>query len=186
MGLSNVKFKSPCLKVNYWPTWYRVTRVIVNDFKSVNLYVVSFINRHTLCRSIGMINKIIWSKYYTDSCSATVIIFSSVATRKNCTIMRRQRYSKPVRKLNINTEQCLLCFRWLTSVCRASNRWDFLHSGQRNWSPRFLKTTFECRHWAGINSCSHNAPNVFNRRQIWRIWRPISRLYVMSGICYCE
>ena len=184
MGLSNVKFKSPCLKVNYWPTWYRVTRVIVNDFKSENLYVVSFINRQTLCRSIGMINKIIWRKYYTDSCSATVIIFSSVATSKNCTIMRRQRYFK-VSLILIQNSVSFVSDDWLQSVRHQTDE-IFLHSGQRNWSPRFLKTTFECRHWAGINSCSHNAPNVFNRRQIWRIWRPISRLYVMSDICYCE
>ena len=66
---------------------------------------------------------------------------------------------------------------------------EILQSGQRNWSPRFPKTTFECRQClrlrAGINSCSHNAPNVFNRRQIWRIWRPISRWNVTSDICYC-
>ena len=38
--------------------WYRVTRIIVNDFESEKLYVVIFINRQTLYHSIGMINKI--------------------------------------------------------------------------------------------------------------------------------
>jgi len=71
---------------------YRVTCVIMNDFERENFYVVNFINRETLHRSIGMINKITWRKYYTDSCSATIIILGSVATPKNCIIMRRQRY----------------------------------------------------------------------------------------------
>ena len=68
---------------------YRVTCVIMNDFERENFYVVNFINRETLHRSIGMINKITWRKYYTDSCSATIIILGSVATPKNCIIMRR-------------------------------------------------------------------------------------------------
>jgi len=37
---------------------YRVTCVIMNDFERENFYVVNFINRETLHRSIGMINKI--------------------------------------------------------------------------------------------------------------------------------
>jgi len=81
---------------------YRVTRIIVNNFEGENLYVVNFINRQTFIHSIGMINKIIWRKYYTDSCSASVIILSSVATLKNCTIMRWQHYFKTVRRLNIS------------------------------------------------------------------------------------
>jgi len=80
------------------------------------------------------------------------------------------------------------CVSFVSDDCLQSVRhWtdEILHSGQRKWSPRFPKTTLECRHclWLGcqwhkivfINSCSLNAPNIFNRRQIWRIWRPISQ-----------
>jgi len=38
---------------------YMVTCIIENDFESENLYLVNFINRQTLYRLIGMINKII-------------------------------------------------------------------------------------------------------------------------------
>ena len=73
-------------------------------------------------------------------------------------------------------EQCLLCFWWLPSVCQPSNWWDFTQ-WSKNWSPRFPKTAFKCRQclrlWAVINSSSHNTSNIFNRRQIWRIWNPI-------------
>ena len=161
-----------------------VTRIIVKDFENENLYVVNFINRQTLYRSIRMINKIIWGKYHTDSCSATIMILSNVATPKHCTITRKQRYFKTVRRLNISTEQRLLCFWWLPSVCQASNRIDFAQ-----WSKKLIyKTTFVRRQclplWAGINSCSHDALNVFNRRQIWRIWRPISPWHVMSNVVF--
>jgi len=128
-----------------------------------------------------MINKIIWRKYYTDSCSAKMNVL--IATLSNCTLTRRQRYFKTMRRLSFSTEQCLLCFWWLSSVCHVSKRMKFCRVVKQNWSPGFPKTTFECRQclrlWVGINSCSHNAPNVFNRRQIWRIWRPISRRNVM-------
>ena len=40
--------------------------------------------------------------YCTDSCSATIMILSSVATPKNCTIKRRQRYFRTVCRLNIS------------------------------------------------------------------------------------
>ena len=69
--------------------------------------------RQTLYRSIGVINKIIWEEYYTDSCSATVIILSNVAPPKNCRITWWQHYFKTLRRLNVSTEQCLLCFWWL-------------------------------------------------------------------------
>jgi len=55
----------------------------MNDFKNENLYVVSFKNRHTLCHLIGMISKIMRGKYYTDGCSATVIMLNNVATPQN-------------------------------------------------------------------------------------------------------
>jgi len=88
---------------------------------------------------------------------------------------------------------------FLTTAFSLSLHWtdDILQSGQRNWSPRFPipKMTFECRQclrfWDGINSCSHNAPNVFNRRQIWQIWRPISKveytclIFVLLQIILC-
>ena len=164
----------------------------MNDFESENFFVVNFINRQTLYCSIGMINKIIWWKYYTDSCSATIIILSSVATPKNCTIMRQQRYFKTVCRISISSlVQNSVSFVSDNCLQSVSHRTvEILQSGQRKWSTRFPEMMFEWRQclwlWAGINSCSHNAPNVFNRRQIWRIWRPISRWNVMSDICHCE
>ena len=134
-----------------------------------------------------MINEIIWGKYYTDSCSATIIILNNVATPKNCTITRLQCYFKTVYRLNISLEQCLL----VPNDCLQSLRHrtdEILHSGQSIWSPRFPKMTFEChthlRLWAGINRCSHNVPNIFNRRQIWQIWRSISWWNVMSYVVF--
>jgi len=60
------------------------TRIDVDDFENEKLYVVSFINRQTLHHSIGIINEIVWGKYHTDSCSATIIIIrSNVAIPKN-------------------------------------------------------------------------------------------------------
>jgi len=150
---------------------YMVTCIVVNDFESENVYVVNFINRQTSYHSIGMTNKIIWRKYYTDSCSATTIILNSVATPKNCTITRRQRYFKTVRRLNISTEQCFLFLMTAFSLSRIEP--------MRFW--RVVKE-IDLRLWAGINSSSHNAPNVFNRRWIWRIWRPVSRWNVMSNV----
>jgi len=38
---------------------YKATSITVNDFESEFLYVVNFINRQNLYRSIGMINEII-------------------------------------------------------------------------------------------------------------------------------
>jgi len=70
--------------------------------------VVNFINRHTLYRSIGLINEIIWGIYYTDSCSAIIIILTNVATAKNCTITRQQRYFKTVRRLNVTVSPFLM------------------------------------------------------------------------------
>ena len=47
-------------------------------------------------------------------------------------------------------------------------------------------TTFEChqclRLSAGIKSCRRNAPNVFNRRQIWRILRLFFLRNVTSNV----
>jgi len=78
----------PLLRVTI-PETYRVTRIIVDDFEIKKFYVVNFTNRQTLYHSIGMINKIMCRKYYTDSYSATIIILN-IATPKNCTITRRQ------------------------------------------------------------------------------------------------
>ena len=41
-------------------------------------------------------------------------------------------------RLNINTEQFLLCFWWLPSVCQASNRWDFAQ-----WSKKLISKICE-------------------------------------------
>jgi len=104
-----------------------------------------------------MINKIIWGKYYTDSCSATIIIVNNVAAPKNCTITRRWRYFWTVRSsilvrhsVFFVSDDCLQSVRHQTD--------EILYSAQRNRSPRFPKTTFECcqclRLWAGMNSCN--------------------------------
>jgi len=69
----------------------------------------------------------------------------------------------------------------------------WLRLRHRRWAsaagfPRFLKTTVECcqclQLLAGINSCSHNASKVFNLRQIWRIWRPVSQWNLMSSVVF--
>jgi len=96
---------------------------------------------------------------------------------------------------SILAEQCLLSFWWLPSVCHSGIKpMRFCRVVKHIDLRDFLKTTFECRQclrlWAGINYCSHNAPNVFNRRQIWRIWRPISRWdvhvwYLLLRIILC-
>jgi len=39
---------------------------MVNDFENENLYVVNFMNRQNLYRSIDIITKIISRKYYAD------------------------------------------------------------------------------------------------------------------------
>ena len=169
---------------------YRVTCIIVNDFKSKELYTVNFINKQILYHSVGVINKIMWGKYHADSCPATIVILSNVATPKNCTItwQRTTFLQDSAQMLGRNTvsfvsDDCLKSVRHRTD--------EILHSGQRNWFTRFPKTSFECRQclrlWAGTNSCSYNAPNVFNWRQIWWIWRPIFRWNVMSNVaCDCD
>jgi len=108
----------------------KVTCIIMNDFESENLFV-NFTNRQTLYRPIGMINKIIWRKCYTDSCSATIIIPNSVATPKNCdnSVTSRQ----CVGSID-SMEQCLICFWWLPSVCQASNLWDFAQCSKKLFS----------------------------------------------------
>ena len=191
----NAKQRIVSYTVNQLGTWirlnYRVTGVIVNDSESENLYAVNFINRQTLYRSMGMINKIIWKKYYTDSCSA-IIILSSVTTPKNCTIMRRQRYFKTVLRLNITASRTVSTLFLMTAFSQSGielirffrvNKEIDLQDFRRRRSSA-VSVCGSGLH--GINSCSHNAPNVFNRRQIWRIWRPISRWNVMSDICFCE
>jgi len=81
---------------------------------------------------------------------------------------------------NVSTKQCLLCFWWLPSVCQASNRRDF-----KQWSKIISKISEDDvqvppvfvalgRH-KQLQSYCRNAPNVFNQRQIWRIWRPINQ-----------
>jgi len=107
-------------------------------WQPIMLYVVNFINRQTLYHSIGTINKIIWGKCYTDSCSATIIILNNVATPKNCTITRLQCYFRTVCRLNVSTEQCLLCFWRLPSVYQESNRWDFAQ-----WSKKLISKISE-------------------------------------------
>jgi len=86
-----MSYQTVTFQITEWPSFtYRVTCIIVNDFESENLYVVNFINRQTLYRSIGMISKIIWRKYYTT----TIIILSNIATPKHCTITQWQHYFK--------------------------------------------------------------------------------------------
>jgi len=57
-------------------------------------------NRQTLYRSIGMINKIIWRKYYTECWSATIIILSS-----NVMWIYRARYHIKSRTRCCNTQK---------------------------------------------------------------------------------
>ena len=127
-------------------TKYRVTCIIVNNSESKNLHVVNFINRQTLHRSIGMIANVIWGKYYTVSCSGKIIILNNAATPENCTITRRQRYFKTMCRLSISTEQCLLCFWWLPSVCQASNWWYFAQ-----WSKKLTSNLWSTQL---MNSCN--------------------------------
>ena len=76
-----------------------VTCITVNDFESENLFVC--------CKLPNQASFVLFDrKYYTDSCSATVVILINVAAPKNCTITRQQCYFKTVHRLNISTEPC--------------------------------------------------------------------------------
>ena len=150
-----------------------MTHIIVNDFKSEKLYSVNFINKQILHHSVGVINKIIWRNYYADNCPATIVILSNVATPKNCTITWQQTSTTFLQDSTQMLVQNSVSFISDDCLKSVKNRTDkILHSGQWNWSPRFPKTMFECCQcsWllAGINSCSHDAPILFNWRQIWR------------------
>jgi len=90
------------------------------------------------------------------SCSATIIILNNVAmlqlaTPKNCTVMWRQCYFRTVLKLNVSTEQCLLCFWWLPSGCQALNWWYFAQCSK--WSSKvyhFQKCAFLLSSWSWL------------------------------------
>ena len=133
-----------------------------------------------------MINKIFWRKY-TDSCSASVIILCSVTTPKNCncTIMWQQHYFETVHGLNISRIVSPLFLMSAFSLSdiepmrfyRVAKEIDLQDFWRRCSSAVSVFSS-----GLALNSGSHNAPNVFNRRQIWRIWRPISRWNVLSLI----
>jgi len=68
--VNNISERCSSNVVVTWHETYRVTRIIVNDFESENLYVANFINRQTLYRSIGRSIKLFEEnikhrKYYT-------------------------------------------------------------------------------------------------------------------------
>ena len=156
-----------------------MTRIIADDFENKKLYIENFIHRQT---SIAMIDKIMWEKYYTDSCSVSVIILNNVATPKNCTITRWQTtLLKASAQTLVRNSDSFVSDDCLQTV---RHRTDEILQWSKNWSPRFPKTTFKCRQrlllLAGINSCNRrpNAPNVFYRRQIWR--KPIFLSNVMK------
>jgi len=132
-------------------------RIIVNDVESENLYVVRHKQANFIwfdrCDQLNYedkywILKNIEEKYYKGSCSATVLILRSVATPKNWTIIRSQRYPQDSAEAH--------CYDCLQSVRHRTDQ--ILQTDQRNWSPNHKpKTTFECRQclwlWAGINNC---------------------------------
>jgi len=115
-----------------------------------------------------MVNKIMWGKYYTDSCSATIIMLSMLQFCKTQKLHNNTMTNNVTSRQRANvSDDCLQSVRHRTD--------NIVHSSQINWSPRFPQRTFECRQclqlWAGINSCSYNAPNVFNRTQMF-LWFP--------------
>jgi len=114
----------------------------VNDFKSEKLYVVNFIHSH----SIGLINKIMWGKYYTVGCSATFIpgttkYVAITITRRQTTLLQDRTHMLVRNDVSFVSDNCLQSVRHRTD--------EILHSA---WSNKLISETceydirrFECR-----------------------------------------